>query len=142
MSDIKVAKIKSTSCSHSHYNIVFQVRIFQTIRLEESSRSLLVYSSNNSLVTRARLGVAMAPDLHPYKCLPGRYFYKYIYAYLHNIYTYLQASRVRLAAWPRSLRAWSGRAGPCSPSPGTRSSAGGASPATGSCGPPSARWGP
>ena len=67
-------------------NIVLQVRIFQTIRLEESSRSLLVYASNNSLVTRARLGVAMAPDLHPYKCLPGRYLYQYIYAISTHIY--------------------------------------------------------
>ena len=49
---------------------VFKVRLFQTIRLEEGSRKLLLYNSNNSQIMSARLGVNMTHDVHPYKCLP------------------------------------------------------------------------
>ena len=44
--------------------------MFNTIRLEEASRTLMIYDQNNSHVMSARLGVLMPHDVHPYKCLP------------------------------------------------------------------------
>ena len=51
--------------------LLSQVRIFKTIRIEEATRNLLVYDQDNILVSSARLGVNMGDHLHPYKCLPG-----------------------------------------------------------------------
>lgn len=44
--------------------------MFNTIRLEEAPRNLMIYDKNSSLVMSARLGVMMPHNIHPYKCLP------------------------------------------------------------------------
>eukprot|EP00092_Neocalanus_flemingeri_P006045 GFUD01006514.1.p1 GENE.GFUD01006514.1~~GFUD01006514.1.p1 ORF type:complete len:810 (-),score=153.12 GFUD01006514.1:109-2538(-) len=57
--------------AHIVYNQhIGEVRIFETVRLEEAHRNLLVYDHNNSLIIAGRLGVQMPHEIHPYSCLP------------------------------------------------------------------------